>query len=230
METPLTFKSAGNFEIATCPGSDALKHLQQLRKEGRSAGFTAILLGGKDDADALGGDREFNQTSPEDYLRTASTVDVEDWLAKKAGEAEGWYSEEGEWPDEVPSAGGISAHLEILTRAPKDVVCIARIPTPKNWEAPAYVGMGGWNECPDAAVLTAFAKRWFEQYGAEVVSITHDVMEFTVAKPPRTKEDAMKLAKEQYMFCSDIVEQGVGDIASLAATLLNSDYWYFWWD
>jgi hypothetical protein len=27
-----------------------------------------------------------------------------------------------------------------------------------------------------------------------------------------------------------IVDQGVGDVSTLAATLINSKYWYFWWD
>lgn len=90
--------------------------------------------------------------------------------------------------------------------------------------------MGGWNDCPDSSVLTAFAKRWHASFGAEVVSITRDVMEFTVANPPTTREAASKLAMEQYIFCPDIVEQGVGDVVTLAATLQNSSYWYFWWD
>jgi hypothetical protein len=29
---------------------------------------------------------------------------------------------------------------------------------------------------------------------------------------------------------SDIVDQGCESISNLAATLLNSPYWYFWWD
>ncbi|MBL8817724.1 MAG: DUF4253 domain-containing protein [Planctomyces sp.] len=28
----------------------------------------------------------------------------------------------------------------------------------------------------------------------------------------------------------DIVEQGCESISNLAATLVNSGYWYFWWD
>ena len=28
----------------------------------------------------------------------------------------------------------------------------------------------------------------------------------------------------------DIVEQGCGSVSYLAATLINSPYWYFWWD
>ena len=40
----------------------------------------------------------------------------------------------------------------------------------------------------------------------------------------------MDLAWEQYLYCQDIVVQGCETIANLAATLLNSPFWYFWWD
>jgi hypothetical protein len=230
-DASLDFQSSGGFEIAPCPGESALRHLEQLRSEGRSAGFTSILLGDKDDADGLAENREFLKTSTEEYLRLAAEVNVEAWLKKQVeADPECFQTETVDWPSEIPEAGSISAHLEVLSRKPKKTAYLAKIPTPRNWEAPAYIGMGGWNACPDAAVLTAFAKRWHERYGAEVVSITHDVMEFTVTKPPTTKEAALELAKEQYVFCSDIVDQGVGDVSTLAATLLNSNYWYFWWD
>ena len=90
--------------------------------------------------------------------------------------------------------------------------------------------MGDWNECPDASVLAAFAHRWQLRYGAEIVSATHDVLEFTVSDPPTTREAALELAREQYLLCADIVDQGHGSIAHLAAALQNSNYWYFWWD
>jgi hypothetical protein len=228
---PLVFHPEGNFEAASCPGELALQHLEDLRAEGRRAGFTAILLGGEDDAEGLAENRELSNTPTAEYLRLAAGVDVESWLQQRvADDPECFETGLGTWPREVPAAGSISAHLEVLSRKPKLAAYLAKIPTPRNWEVPAYIGMGGWNACPDSAVLTAFAKHWHERYGAEVVSITHDVMEFTVASPPTTREAALELAKVQYAFCSDIVDQGVGDISRLAATLLNSNYWYFWWD
>lgn len=38
------------------------------------------------------------------------------------------------------------------------------------------------------------------------------------------------VAKEQYGFCNDTVDQGTGTIKSLAETLVDSKIWYFWWD
>ncbi len=230
-DAPLTFQLSGSFEIAFCPGEHALRQLDRLRSEGRNAGFTVIMLGGKEDVDGLVENRECSKICAEDYLRLAANVDVQEWLKQQVeADPECYQSEPGAWPLEVPDAGKISARWEVLSQKPKRAAYLAKIPTPRNWEASAYIGMGGWNACPDAAVLTAFSNRWYERYGAEVVSITHDVMEFSVARPPVSKEAAVELAKEQYIFCSDIVDQGVGDVSTLAATLLNSKYWYFWWD
>jgi hypothetical protein len=227
----LAFEAAGEYETASCPGKRALTELNRLRDEGRARGFSAILLGGKNDLDGLVENRELSGTSVEDNLRLAGQVDVNEWLKTRVEQDTEYYSAEvGEWPSAPAASGGMTAHLEILSGKPKDLVYLAKIPTAKNWEVPAYIGLGGWNACPDACVITAFAKHWYERYGAEVVSMTHDVVEFNVANPPRTREAAMELAKEQYIFCGDIVDQGVGSVSALAATLLNSNYWYFWWD
>lgn len=225
------FEEADCFQVAYCPGADAPRYLQQLRNEGRSAGFTAILLGGEDDASMLAEDSKFNGLSVEERLRKAASVNVEDWLKSRIEkDPEAYMAESGYWPHQVPQAGSMGAHLEVLSQKPRNRVAISKLPTPRNWEAPAYLGIGGWNACPSASVITAFAKRWHERYAAEIISVTHDVMEFTVSKPPVDRDSALALAKEQYIFCSDIVDQGVGDISALAATLLNSNYWYFWWD
>ena len=38
------------------------------------------------------------------------------------------------------------------------------------------------------------------------------------------------IAREQYVYCSDIVEQGAQTLSALAAVLMESDWLYFWWD
>lgn len=227
----LVFRAEASFEIASCSGESALGHLDRLREEGRRSGFTAILLGGEDEAVMLAENRECHATSPEKYLRQAAKLDVDRWLKEEVGQnPEEYFWEMGEWPKKTPKGHSISAHLDVLSRRPLEVVSIAKIPTSENWKAPAYIGMGGWNACLDAGILTALAKRWHERFGAEIVSITHDVMEFSVKNPPTAKEQAIELAKEQYTVCSDIVSQGVETISNLAAILQHSNYWYFWWD
>lgn len=57
-----------------------------------------------------------------------------------------------------------------------------------------------------------------------------DVLEMRVTRPPQNDEDALALAREQYLFCFDIVDQGVMTIDNLRQSLLGSELWYFWWD
>jgi len=68
------------------------------------------------------------------------------------------------------------------------------------------------------------------EYGAQITGVSGEVIECIVSNPPRDQAAAIELAWQQYWYCDDIVEQGCESISNLAATLLNSPYWYFWWD
>ncbi len=71
---------------------------------------------------------------------------------------------------------------------------------------------------------------WQQKYKAEIVAATHDVIEMRVGSPPTTRDAALALAREQYAYCSDIVDQGCETLSNLAAALLKGKTWYFWWD
>lgn len=109
-------------------------------------------------------------------------------------------------------------------------IILAKIPTVNPWEAAAWVPMGGFNECPSPEEQVAVFKFWYEKYGATPALVTQDVWELFVDTPPKTQQESESLAWEQFAFCSDIVWQGVGTVNSLAGTLINSSFWYFWWD
>jgi hypothetical protein len=67
----------------------------------------------------------------------------------------------------------------------------------------------------------------------EVRALKDRVPELELADPSHGivgAEEALKLAQEQYSFCCDIVDQGVGTIENLAGGLMASSIWYFWWD
>jgi hypothetical protein len=55
-------------------------------------------------------------------------------------------------------------------------------------------------------------------------------MNVRVQRRPPTREAALELAREQYVYCSDIVDQGVQTLSAFAAALMENDWWYFWWD
>jgi hypothetical protein len=73
-------------------------------------------------------------------------------------------------------------------------------------------------------------RSWQERFGAEITGMSGDTVEGLVRNPPRDGKAALDLAREQYCYCTDIVDQGCESISNLAATLLNSPYWYFWWN
>ena len=55
----------------------------------------------------------------------------------------------------------------------------------------------------------------------QIASVTHDTIELHVARPPRTRDDALALAYEQYAYCPDIVDQRAVTLDALAAGLVN---------
>lgn len=105
---------------------------------------------------------------------------------------------------------------------------LAYIPTSKPYEVFAWVPFGGWNECPDAEDMIKVARYWYEEYKVIPAVISHDTLEFRAM--PLEKDTAIKIAKEQYELCPDIVDQGIGTIGALAHSLTQSTVWFFWWD
>ncbi|GHO82332.1 hypothetical protein KSZ_03380 [Dictyobacter formicarum] len=74
-------------------------------------------------------------------------------------------------------------------------------------------------------------KYWNERWGAELVAMAPSTVEMRVLRPPTTWEEAFLLAKEQYIYAPDVVDQWLGgNFATLVKTLLNGRVWLFWWD
>ena len=136
----------------------------------------------------------------------------------------------GEWPHEPEVVSEYTVPRECLTYRPHKEVFLALVPTSEGWQTPLLLGFGDFNACPPSHVHAALARMWLREYGAEIVSMRHDTLEFRVARPPSTREEALALAELQFEYCDDIVLQGIGYIQSLAASLLASKIWYFWWD
>lgn len=128
---------------------------------------------------------------------------------------------------------------------PPSVAPITLIPVDVPWQVPAYLQLGGmdtWGHTVggidgiegtdgmEPHVHVAILKYWYERWGAEVVAATAGDLELRVLRPPRTQAAALELAKEQYRYCRDLVDQHTGSVAVLAKLLLDSSVWSFWWD
>lgn len=216
-----------------CQGSQALAEFAKKRAEAKARGLSVVMVGGPDDWSRLEENAELNPPDVTALIRDVPSLSVPAWFAeKKQGYFESLDDEAdvvGEW--EGPGDhGSPSLHLDILTRKPKTEVIIATVPVPQSWQVPAAFGYGGWNACPDPLEQCAVARYWAERYDADIVGMSGDVIEWEVRRPPTTPEAAMELAWEQFLFCDDIVHQGMGTIGALAGTLIKSPYWYFWWD
>lgn len=222
------------FTALKIAGSDAIRLLNEHRLRYPDTGQYPFLIGDEEDLERVKEAAEFNNQDPLEIIRESLEVDTADWIAGRRQDAEEYeFSPEeslGEWPGEIAEKGSISRHIDLLSRRimPEVYLGLAKIETP--WQLPAILQYGAWNECPEAEVHCAFHRQWQEKYGAEIAGISGDVIECRVNNPPTDQEAAIALAWEQYWYCADIVEQGCGNVSNLAATLLNSPYWYFWWD
>jgi hypothetical protein len=208
--------------------------LEQLRNHFSSTKKYPFIIGDKVELDRLLENLEYDERLSPAILAESLHVDVPAWFEQRKSEAfeNGLVEEEiaGEWSGESPEKESIQGHLDILTKAIKPVVYIGMANIDQPWMLPSETKYGGWNECPDASIQCAVMRYWKERHGAEIVSLSGDIIECLVQNPPRTVEDAIKLAWEQYWYCGDIVDQGTETIANLAAGLMNSNYWFFWWD
>ncbi len=222
-----------DIQTVTVPGNDAIAELEKLRKDYVHTGLYPVLLGDKEDV-------RFNSESirkkrpAHKIISDSLTIDTTQWFRETLEglqeDAETDELFEGQWPDEVIGQSGLTIQNDFLTQKPKPEIIIGLFKIENPWETFAVLNWGGWNSCPHPSEHCAIHSYWYTKYGAEVASITTDVVECIVTKPPLTREDSLRLAREQYSYCADIVDQGVGSISNLAATLMTSRYWYFWWD
>ena len=164
----------------------------------------------------------------EEYLKKMFDVTVSDLKAEGLGDEE-VYGSEGE----EKCGGGKPCHrfsgfCDYGSKKSREMI-LARIPA-KPWEVFAWVPFGGWNECPLPEDMMRTSKYWYSKYGAVPAVITSDTLEFYLPKAVNDKDEAFKIACQQYGFCTDIVDQGTGSIRALAGIIKGSTVWFFWWD
>jgi hypothetical protein len=219
------------YEVIRVPGTEALQTLAELRRKGNGV---PVILGSQETFERVVGSMESNEATPEELIEEARKIDVAAWLAERLAEdADAYDIDPADWPEgeeSPPPNVTITAHCDVLTQEPHAEVFITVLPAAEPWMAPCLLKIGGWNAVPEAQQHAALFKYWAEKHGATVACIADDVIELTVERPAATREEALALAKEQYIYCPDIVDQGVESIEMLAAVLLGATVWYFWWD
>ena len=109
-------------------------------------------------------------------------------------------------------------------------VAIVEVPTPHHHEVPVYLDWGNWNEVPPSVELAAVTLYWQDKYGARLIAVGNDQLEFSVQRKPATFADACAVFHEHFLFGPDPVEFKAEALAQYSADLLLQDTWVFWWD
>ena len=83
----------------------------------------------------------------------------------------------------------------------------------------------------DSGVIAAVIRSWEDRFGARVVGMGFATLELSVAAPPTSMEQALRVAAEHFALCPDSVWQSCHDnLEKYAASILNQNGWSFWWD
>ncbi len=227
------FKTETQFHdaIGEIPGDNILEYWLQDKKLLQAKGKFPVILGRDADWKALCDSASTVDETPAELVGWALELDAEEiFLERYDCDPEYYDLDDGHWPSQAQPHSSIVTAMDLLCQEPLGKVLYTKANCAKSWQLPAYLKFGGWNDCPFPQEHAAVMKYWQEKYGAEIVSMTCTVMECHVERPPQTQEEAMVLARQQYYYCPDIVEQGVEDLSSLAASLLKAPLWFFWWD
>lgn len=235
--------AALRYERVTVPGDQALAEWERLRRSGRG---WPIVIGGDDDLERIADQFSMEEAaiaavglpahgprSPAQILADASGIQFPRDLRKWPGayRPEDLQAPSGQWPAKVEDPGpGLSVAFDLLSGKPHDKVHILLVPVKNSWEVPAYLRWGNWNACPPPEYHVAALRSLHDRFGAELIGINGDTMNVRVDRVPTDRKQALALARELYGYCPDIVDQGFASISALAAGLMTSRWWYFWWD
>ena len=172
---------------------------------------------------------------PHEIIDEGLGLNAENWVPQSIEEYRSFYHHDvprGEWPDKTqgkttPKNSSTTKENETPRFEP-----FILLPTTEGWRVPAYLNFGGWNGCPYSPAQVCMMKHWQEHYGAEIMFMGSDTVAMYVSRPPQDRESALRLAWEQFAYCSDTigVAPGIETLEDLAAKLLNSSVWGFWWD
>ncbi len=214
------------------PAADLLPWWHRLRADHATTGLWPVLLGPDlgDLAAALTPETRDGYDDATQVRRTTATTLAElqalrvERAARYGGVADGEDDADDE-PDVV------RRHPPRFSVAEEDGL-VALVPAAHGWQVPVVLGWeGGVNYELEPMDHGVVLRDWHERFGAELVALSDaQVLEVLVHRPPTTPAEALAVAREQYAYCEDLVDQGVGSVQALAQDQAGSESWYFWWD
>ncbi|OYO09953.1 hypothetical protein CGZ98_12645 [Enemella evansiae] len=88
---------------------------------------------------------------------------------------------------------------------------------------------GAANYDRDGEPLSAVLRSWEDRFGAVLTGLGFDTLAVQVPRRPSSDEQLRRLVGEHYVWCPDIIDQGLPP-ADYLAQLRTADGWAFWWD
>ncbi|MCF7673705.1 MAG: DUF4253 domain-containing protein [Akkermansiaceae bacterium] len=224
-------------KVIEVPGDKAMQELTRLLAKKADTGLHPVWFGGNRDITFIAEGRS-QVKNPKTSITRSMKMNIDEMIAdfyspdSNDGEPreeepaeEAWVLEEETGEDSEVTDGDDELDL-YCSGKPPHTVHIGLLDIDEPWQMFAHLGWGG----SDSDFQCALHRRWQEEWGAEVVVLQESIIECRVLRPPQTRKDAMRLAREQYFYCGDIVSQGTGSVLELAYTLLGLNQWFFWWD
>lgn len=120
---------------------------------------------------------------------------------------------------------------ELLAAVPS--MRLGLVPAGSGAEALRECGwQGPMNHVNDTGQIAAVVLDWERRFGARVVGVGFAELYLSVAAPPTTVEEALRVAAEHFAFCPDNIWQGRHPytLAGYAERLVDAPAWTFWWD
>lgn len=216
-----------------------MKLFNHMQAEGIKEGYTPLIIlrdqkSGRSVLDEWLGYAEEDHGSLSEYTKQIldeyKDMDAEQYFESSAEyylEHLQWEGGEGQPYIADIEAAGPDHNLSINYA---EHIYIAKVPTDKPYEVLAYLPIGGFNNCPPTKAHLAIAKKWYEKYGAVPCAVSHDIVQYYLADPVKDDAALEELKREQYIYCNDVVDQGVGSLENLKRSLDGSSIWFFWWD
>ncbi|MFL5628262.1 MAG: DUF4253 domain-containing protein [Ktedonobacteraceae bacterium] len=218
----------------TVKGVEAITNWQTLRGLVEVTGYWPVIVSNYENLEDIAG-RGGKARSPQDIIKEGLRLDVEQVLRQYVEQYTSEYNKSlsevvlrGAWPE----PGEIPPTTSMITGEQFESVNIVLLPTVEGWHVPAYLNFGNWNWCPAPHEHVCIMKHWHELYGADLMGMIDTTIEVWVRRPPRDRKSALQLAWEQYVYCHETIGYDLvtNTIEDLAARLLDSPLWYFWWD
>jgi hypothetical protein len=174
------------------PSLDEAKYLLKQTPSGNWRELFATAF-----ADRMDSFRQFIEDLPADCdIETFISLVDQSGAMSFSGEA----ASKAPWPTLPPEKP-----LALHTLRPKHKVKLFLVKLAHPFEAPAFLGFGGWNDAPMPELQVAMLREWERDYGAVPIAINADIMECYVS-------------------------QGTQSVRDLALEIWRSPHWFFWWD